>query len=135
MADELAARVYREKAHEHLAAAESEYEQQRYNACAKLVYYACFHAAAAALIDAGTPLPSDGKLWSHAFVQSEFSRALIHQRHQFASQYQDVLPRAFSLRQLADYSIEQVSQTRAQRMLRRTQEFIAIIDAGRGGER
>ena len=132
---DLAASAYRAKSREHLAAAESEYDQQRFNTCAKLLYYACFHAAAAALIDVGTPLPPEGRLWSHAFVQSEFARVLIHQRHRYPPQYHDVLSRTFSLRQLADCTIEQVSQRRAESMLRRAQDFVAILDGGRGGNR
>jgi len=132
MTRNLAAQVYFAKALEHLAAAESEYGNHRYNTCAKLAYYASFHSAVAALIWEGVPLPTGGSIWSHAFVQAEFSRLLINQRKRYPTEHQDVLSRTFSLRQVADYTTEQVSQTRALRSLRRAAEFVSAIQS-RGG--
>ena len=44
---------YLAKAHENLASAESELQHGRNNSCARSAYYACFHAAIAALLHAG----------------------------------------------------------------------------------
>lgn len=127
MTRNLAAQVYLAKALEHLAAAESEYGNHRYNTCAKLAYYAVFHAAVAALISAGAPLPRGEGIWSHAFVQAEFSRLLIHQRHRYSPQWREVLPNTLILRQRADYSTEHVSQLRSLRVLRQAAEFVSAV--------
>jgi len=52
-----AADDYLAKAHENLAGAESEFIHRRYNSCARSAYYACFHTAIAALIQAGLASP------------------------------------------------------------------------------
>lgn len=58
--------LYRAKAVESVAGAESEYANGRYNNCANRCYYACFQIAIAALISTGIePL---GTQWSHTFV-------------------------------------------------------------------
>jgi len=50
------------KAHEALASAECDLGYKRYNSAANRAYYACFHAAIAALIDAG--VRPEG-MWGH----------------------------------------------------------------------
>ena len=57
-----ATRDYLAKAHENLAGAESELPQGRYNSGARSAYFACCHAAIAALLQAGliSPEPPSG---------------------------------------------------------------------------
>jgi len=78
--------------------AQSEHESHRFNNCAKLAYYACFHAAVAALLREDVPEPAGGGVWSHAFVQAEFSRRLIQRRKRYPTGLGDTLPRGLSIR-------------------------------------
>ena len=56
---------YLAKAHENLAGAESELMYGRSNSCARSAYYACFHAAIAALIQEGLASPEPPGGWGH----------------------------------------------------------------------
>ncbi|MGI8549872.1 MAG: HEPN domain-containing protein [Dehalococcoidia bacterium] len=135
MAEAIDQRGFLAKAEEGLAAAESEYANLRYNTCSRLAYYSCFHAAVAALLAAGVPLPQGGGVWSHAFVQAEFVRRCINERKRYPSALGEVLSRTYDLRQAADYTAEQISQTAAQRALRRASEFVlAIMRERQGGD-
>lgn len=58
------------KAREALQGAESELANRRYNNAANRAYYACFHAAIAALIDADI---RSSERWEHDFVQARFA--------------------------------------------------------------
>ena len=69
--------IYLAKAKESLADAESEFANARYNNGENHCYYACFQAAIAALLHAGTR-PAGTTEWGHAFVQREFVGQLIN---------------------------------------------------------
>jgi uncharacterized protein (UPF0332 family) len=123
--------VFLVKARESLDAAESEFANGRFNTCANRCYYACFQAAVAALARFGIS-PSGGQRaeWGHAFVQSQFVTQLIDRRKLYPSSLRDILSRTITLRRVADYTIDSVSRTQAERALRRAQTFVQVVQAG-----
>jgi len=124
--------IYAAKAQESLAGAISEHANGRYNNCANRCYYACFQAAIHALLDAGMSPPPTRATWSHEQVQAGFARELIHRRKIYAASLRDVLSRTYLLRQTADYTTDVVSETQAERALRRTRSMLEAIQT-RGG--
>ena len=121
------------KALESLAGAESEYVSARYNNCANRCYYACFQAAIYALMGAGIQPPGSSAAWSHAFVPARFDGLLINRRKLYPANLRGVLARNYDLRRRADYANDLVTQTEANRALRRTEAFVHAVQAG-GGE-
>jgi uncharacterized protein (UPF0332 family) len=61
--------IFRAKAIESLAGAESEFVNGRFNNCANRCYYATFQAAIAALLRQGIQ-PGSERTWGHPFVQA-----------------------------------------------------------------
>jgi uncharacterized protein (UPF0332 family) len=121
-----------DKAEESFAGAESEFVNARYNNCANRCYYAVFQAAIYALAKAGiTPTGRDAE-WGHEFVRSHFIGQLINRRKLYPTALRPVLEQNRALRQTADYKRDQVTEIRAARAIRRTEEFLAAIR--RGGE-
>jgi uncharacterized protein (UPF0332 family) len=122
-----------DKAMESLIGAESEFLNSRYNNCANRCYYACFQAAIVALQGAGiAPRGTTGQ-WSHAFVPAQFEGMLINRRKLYPTQLRGTLGHLYGLRQTADYDEDPVTQTEANRALRRTRTFVQAIQE-RGGE-
>lgn len=134
MATEEQIQSYWAKAEEELAGAESEHGNHRYNNCAKLTYHACFHAALVVLLKDGVPEPTGERTWSHQFVQAEFSRRFIRRRKDYPAELRDVLPRGFSLRQIADYRADYITEAQATRALRRGRQFLSALAADGGEE-
>jgi uncharacterized protein (UPF0332 family) len=114
------------KALENLESAESELTGRRYNASANRAYYAVFHAAIVSLLREG--IQPQGGQWGHAFVQAQFAGQLVTRRKVYAAEFRDTLPRLEELRERADYGLSHVSQTQAQRALRRAHEFIEAVE-------
>lgn len=115
------------KARECLAGAESEYAARRYHNVANRCYYVAFQAAIGALLHAGIqPLTRDGS-WRHEFVQSQFNGVLVGRRKLYASELRTVLTDLIILRDRADYSLSDVTELPAARMLRRTRVVVAPI--------
>jgi uncharacterized protein (UPF0332 family) len=127
--------LFLEKSLESLAGAESEFANDRYNNCANRCYYACFQAAIVALTRAGISPPGQAGAWSHAFVPAQFDRELINRRKLYPTDLRGVLARNHDLRRRADYASNLVSQTEANRALRRTRGFVHAVQAGGGGSR
>jgi uncharacterized protein (UPF0332 family) len=124
------------KTYESLAGAKSEFANGRYNNCANRCYYACFHAAIAAMEEHGL-IPHTGRgrtTWSHDALQATFAGELIHRRKRYPSELRDTLTRTASLREAADYTQDFISETQAARALRRTRIFVDTIFQRRGGE-
>jgi uncharacterized protein (UPF0332 family) len=119
------------KAVEEVAGAELEFDNGWYNNCANRSYYACFHAAIAALQRAGIRPRQDA--WSHDFVPAQFDCVLIYRRHLYPTELRGTLAQTYALRAKADYSEDLVTQTEANRLLRRTRTFVQTIQT-RGGE-
>jgi uncharacterized protein (UPF0332 family) len=126
-------RAFLEKAQASLAGAESEIANARFDNCANRAYYACFQAAVAALLAEGIqPANPQGHL-SHSAVPAQFVGQLIDRRKLYPATLRDTLPRTYQLRQAADYTDDFVSQTQADRAIRRAREFVRAV-LQRGGE-
>jgi uncharacterized protein (UPF0332 family) len=121
-----------DKAMEELAGAESEFANARYNNTANRAYYAVFHAAIAAMQQAG--IAPAGDQWSHEFVPGQFDGVLINRRHLYPTELRGILNRNAAVRLSADYEEEPVTQTEASRALRRSRIFVQAIQTP-GGER
>ena len=123
-----------EKADESFAGAESEFVNSRYNNCANRCYYAAFQAAIYALARAGVTPPGRGVDWGHEFVRSAFVGQLINRQKLYPSGLRTTLEQNRALRQTADYKPDHVTEVRASRAIRRTEEFVLAIREG-GGQR
>lgn len=123
------AALYFAKAERSLAGARSEIEHGRYDNAASRLYFACFQAAIAALLQAGIR-PSGGQ-WTHAFVPSRFEGELIGRRHLYPAELRSILQRAMALRRAADYEPEVVSETQLRRLLRQGILFVEAVEHGR----
>jgi uncharacterized protein (UPF0332 family) len=122
------AALYRDKARESLAGAESELDARRYNNAAKLAYFACFQAAVAALIQAGSRRSGADAEWKHDFVQAE-----IRQRRLVPAELGSALLDTMRLRHLADYAPRSVSERNARQTVARARSFVAALGAIREG--
>src|SRR5438067_8515201 len=123
--------AFLDKALESLAGAESEFVNERYNNTANRAYYAVFHAAIGALQRDG--IRPRGDQWSHEFVPAQFDGVLINRRKRYPTELRGVLSRNAAVRLSADYDEEPVTQTEANRALRRSRTFVRAI-AMEGGE-
>lgn len=85
--------------------------QRRYNNAANRAYYARFQAAIAALDLAGIRPAAGTAQWSHSFVQAQFAGVLVGRRKQYPAELREVLSYIQQIRNQADYSITEVSQT------------------------
>ena len=126
--------VFLDKAREALAGAESEFVNGRYNNCANRCYYAAFQAAIHALQRAGIRPPGRSSEWGHDFVQVQFVGQLINRRKVYATGLRNTLEQNYRLRTIADYGHDQVTEIRAARAVRRTEELVAAV-GGPGGQR
>jgi uncharacterized protein (UPF0332 family) len=125
--------VFLAKAMDCLASAEAEVSPGRYDSAANRCYYACYQAAVAALIEVGVgPSRRDGQ-WSHQAVHAQFSGLLIKRRKKYPGDFRDVHSANLDLRSIGDYSGFRVTETEARRALRRTQEFVRVIQYTLGG--
>jgi hypothetical protein len=113
-----AMRDYLAKAHENLAGAESELTQGRYNSWARSAYFACFHAAIAALPQAGLVSPEPPGGWGHDWVQAQIVEQLIQWRKHYTGRMRRSLADLLGLRHRADYRRASVSQRDAQHAVR-----------------
>jgi len=120
------AEIYLGKAGESLLTAESEFAFGRYNSCANRCYYAAFQAAIAALLGEG--IRPTGR-WTHEYVQAQFAGQLINRRKRFDPRLRRILQSTSYLRVEADYQINMVKRTEANRALRESQEFVEAVRA------
>jgi uncharacterized protein (UPF0332 family) len=118
--------IFLAKAIESLAGAESEFVNGRFNNCANRCYYATFQAAIAALLRQGIQ-PGAERTWGHPFVQAQFAGTLANRSKLYPARLRDTLPQNLMLRQRADYEEQPVTETQAQRALRRTRDFLDAI--------
>ena len=119
--------IFQYKARESLAGAESEFRDERFNNCANRCYYACFQAAIAALAEHGFS-PRSGQ-WGHDYVQAQFDGQLINRRKRYPTELRGTLTRTYGLRQTADYKETVISAAEASHALRRSQNFVAVIQS------
>ena len=130
MTDEDDIRAFRLKARENMAAAASEMANGRFNTATSRCYYAVFLAAIATLVQAGIRPAGEKNQWGHRFVHAQFAGQLIARRKLFPSSLRDVLPRLLALRQIADYDTDPIGPARAQRALRRADNFLTALQVG-----
>jgi uncharacterized protein (UPF0332 family) len=126
---------YLAKAHENLAGAESELQHGRTNSCARSAYYACFHAAIAALLHAGLTSPEPSRGWGHDWVHASFVGQLIQRRKLYPSNLRRSLPDLLALRHKGDYRATRVSQREAQQAVRSAQTLVRAVTAHLQGEK
>jgi uncharacterized protein (UPF0332 family) len=112
--------VYLTKAFESLQTAESEFVNRRYNSCANRCYYAAFQAAIAALLREDVRTRDQ---WKHDYVQAQFVELLINRRKLYSPNLRRVLTENQILRELADYQLKFVTETQADRALRKSRAF------------
>lgn len=116
--------AYLDKAQEDLQAAEVCINSQLPNNAARCAYFACYHAAIAALLAAGIRV----KDWDHDQVQAKFNGVLVGKRHLYGQDLRGVLNDLMDLRHAADYTAEIISKKNAERALRAAQNFIEAIE-------
>jgi len=126
--------VYWEKAQENVEEAQSEYINGRCDTSASRAYYAFFLAAIYALVGAGIRPTRADQQWGHDFVQAAFNGQLINRRKLYPSALRTTLDQNRTLRQLADYTTDRVTEVRADRALARAEVFLGALRPG-GGER
>jgi uncharacterized protein (UPF0332 family) len=127
---------YLAKAHENLAGAESDLQHGRTNSCARSAYYACFHAAIAALLQAGLTPPEPARGCGHDWVHASFVGQMIQRRKIYPANLRRTLPDLLALRHKAHYRATHVSQREAQRAVLSAQALVQAVTAyvqGRGG--
>ncbi|MDM8524171.1 HEPN domain-containing protein [Desulfococcaceae bacterium HSG8] len=113
-----------QKAEENLKIAQMSFDTKCYNACANRAYYAAFQAAIAALTAQGL---QKGKN-DHKWVQAEFNRRLIIRKKIYPSGLKTYLSDMQPVRNIADYSEENVSRKLARKQLSRASEMVRIIE-------
>ena len=120
---------YLAKAHENLTGAESELQHGRTNSCARSAYYTCFHAAIAALLQAGLTPPEPARGWGHDWVHASFVGQMIQRRKIYPANLRRTLPDLLALRHKADYRATHASQREAQQAVRSAQALVQAITA------
>jgi uncharacterized protein (UPF0332 family) len=120
---------YLAKAQENLAGAESELTYDRTNSCVRSAYYACFHAAIAALIHAGLAPAEPPHGWGHDWVQAQFVGQLLQRRKLYPASLRRTLVDLLDLRHTAAYRAVQVSQRDAQHAVRHAQALLQTVTA------
>lgn len=123
------------RAEESLAGAQSEFDNARYNNSANRAYFACFHAAIAALDLAGVRSPGGKRDWTHTFVQGQYPGLLINRRKLYPAELRDSLNQTRFLRQRADDEPEPITRVQAARSLTRARAFVAAVATREGATR
>lgn len=112
------------KAKDNLNVAQLCFDNGYYDACANRAYYAALQAAVAALEDKG--IKKDRI--EHGWVQAEFAGKLIRSRKIYPTKMKTYLLDMQVVRNDADYSDEGVSKKEANQQLRKSEEFLTLIE-------
>ncbi len=115
--------AFMRKARNNLAAARHCYDAGLYDAAANRAYYAAFQGAVAVLAHYGV---RKDRL-DHEWVQAEFSGRLIQRRKIFTGKIRSYLSDMQAVRDIADYSRENVSKKSARNQIRKAEEIIQEI--------
>jgi uncharacterized protein (UPF0332 family) len=99
------------------------------SSCTRSAYYACFHAAIAALIQAGLTFPEPSGGWGHDWVQASFVGQLIQRRKHYPAPLRRTLTNLLDLRHKADYRAVSVSQREPLQAVRHAQAFVQAVAA------
>lgn len=116
------------KARQGLIGAQSEIASGRYDNGANRAYYACFHAAVAALEWAELRPFRRSETWSHTYVQSTFVGMLINRRKLFPAALRGVLAKNQATRDAADYRPLPVNPIQAIRAVERAEHFVSTVE-------
>jgi uncharacterized protein (UPF0332 family) len=119
--------VYLAKAREAHKIAEYCLGEGAYNSCANRAYYAAFLVAVAGLIKLTDFRPSRGE-WGHGLVQAQVNTLLIKRRKVLPSGHSDTLADLIVVRTTADYEAKDVSKRQAERVLRKTTDFLSNLE-------
>lgn len=119
--------VFWEKAEENLAAAQSEFVNGRYNSSSNRSYYACFQAAVYALARAGIQPRGPRDEWGHDALQAAFNGELISRMKTYPASLRGALNQNYTIRQIADYSGDHVTEIRAARTVARAEQFLQAV--------
>lgn len=117
------------KAQESLKVARLAMAADCYNECASRAYYAVLRAAVAALLAASQPLPPGKRM--HEWAQAAFPRECVSRRKLYPAHLSRYIADLRDLREMADYSLREVSRKHAERALRKATEFVDLV--GRRG--
>jgi uncharacterized protein (UPF0332 family) len=112
------------KAREDLAGAEGGLQHGRINSSARSAYYACFHAAIAALLHAELTAPESARGWGHDWVHASFVGQLIQRRKLYPANLRRILSDLLTLCHKGDYRATRVSQPEAQQAVRSAQILV-----------
>ncbi len=112
------------KAKENLKIAQLSFDNECYNACANRSYFASFQAAVAALAAHGIQSNKN----EHAWVQSEFNLQLIKRKKIYPEKLKTYLLTMQEIRNIADYSDENISRKVARRQFSQANEMIQNIE-------
>ena len=115
---------FKEKARQNLAVAEWCQENEHYDACCNLAYYAMYHAAIAVLaVEHITPSQSH---IDHGWVQTRFVTRFCN-RNKIFPKFRAYLQDAQRIRDMADYSSALSNRKKSGRQLARAREFVQTI--------
>ncbi|MCP4345618.1 MAG: HEPN domain-containing protein [Desulfobacterales bacterium] len=112
------------KAKENLKIAQMSFDNECYNACANRAYFAAFQAAVAALADKGIRNEKN----DHAWVQSEFNFRLIKRQKIYPAKLKSYLLDMQHVRNIADYSLKNISKKLAREQLSQAAKMIYAIE-------
>ena len=113
-----------DKAEEAATAAEALLDKNLFDSAAARAYYAAFHAARAALIDAG--LSARDRAWTHEAIPGAFSQ-LTHRRKMYPAELLKDLSLLRDTRLLADYESDRVSSKQARTVVARARNFVNSV--------
>jgi uncharacterized protein (UPF0332 family) len=116
--------IYLTKAKNSLETAQHAYTRGDFDSSASRAYFAVFQAEIAALIKL-TEFRQEQ--WSHARVQAEFNRRLIHARKLFPASLRSLHYDLVGIRHTADYSDRVISARTAEQCLGRAAEMLTNI--------
>jgi len=116
--------IFITKAKENIQAAQLLFDNNLYNASANRAYYAAFHAALAALSDAGI----QSERLSHEATQAHFSDQLIRRRKIYPGHLKSYLLDLQAVRDDADYKLKLISKKVAWRQVHKAKEFLERVE-------
>jgi uncharacterized protein (UPF0332 family) len=121
--------AYLSKSTESLASAKNDLTKKRYNSCANRAYYACYQAAVALLIKHGIKPTSKKGLRRHETVQAQIA-VLIKREKVLPAEHRGTLQELITARITADYEAEMINKKRANRVLKKAEEFVSLVVKG-----
>jgi uncharacterized protein (UPF0332 family) len=112
-----------ERVQASLRAAELCLEQGLLDSAVNRAYFALFQAAIWALEHRGIRR----REWTHKGVHSDFVQLFVRRRKLVPASFAGALPSVMHLRHIADYQQPGVSQSQAERAIRRAREFVTLL--------